>query len=335
MQNLVPAARPVLAFEPVSRKYRYDGWTPERQRGFIAALAETGSVTAAARRINMSAEGAYYLRRQPGADGFRAAWLAALDHWVQRLVDVAIERAIEGVPVPVFHKGEQVGERRWYNDRLTMFILRHHLSDRYGGPGLAPGTRNRATIEREAAENCPVCKARNPASMSEADRARAGAERHDDFMRHYTNKVKAERQARLRGDIVAADFALRQLTEIEFIFCVIDRPEAIVAFWNDMFLHLDDPDPAAGTEDSFGARRALLKQAREAVWAQDAMLRPAPMTQRGLTSAIASGATLDARRTARKEACTQMAAAQAQWEAAATEEGWRALCAGEGAEVMA
>ncbi|WP_430983693.1 hypothetical protein, partial [Escherichia coli] len=81
------------------------------------------------------------------------------------------------------------------------------------------------------------------------------------------------------------------------------------------------PDPAAGTEDSFEARRALLKQASEAVWAQDAMLRPAPMTQRGLTSAIASGATLDARRTARKEACTQMAAAQAQWEAAATEEG--------------
>lgn len=30
-----------------------------------------------------------------------------------------------------------------------------------------------------------------------------------------------------------------------------------------------------------------------------------------------------------------MAAAQAQWEAAATEEGWRAWCAGEGAEVMA
>ncbi|MCP4029606.1 MAG: hypothetical protein GY736_25255, partial [Sphingomonas sp.] len=66
MQNLVPTARPVLAFEPVPRKYRYDGWTPERQHGFIAALAETGPATAAARRINMSAEGAYYLRRQPG-----------------------------------------------------------------------------------------------------------------------------------------------------------------------------------------------------------------------------------------------------------------------------
>src|SRR5262249_35504602 len=37
-----------------------------------------------------------------------------------------------GVPVPVFHKGEQVGERRWYNDRLLMFTLRHHDPERFG-----------------------------------------------------------------------------------------------------------------------------------------------------------------------------------------------------------
>lgn len=63
MQDLVPTFRPVPDFTPVPRKYRYDGWTAERQRGFIAALAETGSVKAAAERINMSPEGAYFLRR--------------------------------------------------------------------------------------------------------------------------------------------------------------------------------------------------------------------------------------------------------------------------------
>ncbi|RJF86097.1 hypothetical protein [Sphingomonas cavernae] len=75
----------------------------------------------------MASEGAYYLRRAPGAEAFRAAWEAALDFGVQNLRDIAVERAIEGVPVPVFHKGEQVGEKRWFNDRLLMFILKHHV----------------------------------------------------------------------------------------------------------------------------------------------------------------------------------------------------------------
>jgi hypothetical protein len=82
MKNLTPVPRdqrpPLPAFTPVPRKYRYDGWTAPRQRAFIEALADTGSVKAAANRINMSTEGAYYLRRQPGAEGFRAAWEAAL-----------------------------------------------------------------------------------------------------------------------------------------------------------------------------------------------------------------------------------------------------------------
>lgn len=67
------------AFEPVPRKYRHDGWTPERQKAFIAALAESGNVTAACEHVGMTPEGAYYLRRQPGAESFRRAWEAALD----------------------------------------------------------------------------------------------------------------------------------------------------------------------------------------------------------------------------------------------------------------
>ena len=58
MQNRTPvarAARPALpAFAPVPRKYRHDGWTPERQVAFIEALADTGSVTRAAGMVSMS-----------------------------------------------------------------------------------------------------------------------------------------------------------------------------------------------------------------------------------------------------------------------------------------
>jgi len=78
-----PGDKPELPdFRPV---LRHDGWPPERQRAFIDALADTGSVKHAAKVVNMSSEDAYYLRRQPGAEEFAAAWLAALDHGIARL----------------------------------------------------------------------------------------------------------------------------------------------------------------------------------------------------------------------------------------------------------
>lgn len=120
-----------LDFTPIPRRYRHDGWTPERQRAFIAALAETGSVKHAAQRVGMSTDGAYQLRRQKGADSFAAAWLAALDQGVQRLEDIALERAINGIEVPVYSYGKLVGTRRVFNDRLLMFLLRNRAHDRY------------------------------------------------------------------------------------------------------------------------------------------------------------------------------------------------------------
>jgi hypothetical protein len=119
-------------FTPVPRHYnRHDGWTPERQRGFIEALADTGSVRAAAHAVNMTPEGAYLLRRHPEAQGFRKAWEAALKLGVQRLEDVAMERALHGVEVPVYHFGAVVGSRRHYNDRLLMFMLRNRATKRF------------------------------------------------------------------------------------------------------------------------------------------------------------------------------------------------------------
>ncbi|MEQ1726070.1 MAG: LysR family transcriptional regulator [Sphingopyxis sp.] len=63
---------------PVLKKPRADGWSPEKQRAFIATLADTGSVTRAARAVNMSREAAYALRRSAHADGFSTAWDAAI-----------------------------------------------------------------------------------------------------------------------------------------------------------------------------------------------------------------------------------------------------------------
>lgn len=120
------------SFTPVPRQCaRHDGWTPERQQCFIEALADSGSVKAAARAVNMSAEGAYHLRRQPGADSFRKAWQAALDCGVSRVEDVAMDRALNGVDVPVYSYGKLVGQRTVYNDRLLMFMLRNRAPERF------------------------------------------------------------------------------------------------------------------------------------------------------------------------------------------------------------
>jgi len=136
MRNKVPVPRENRAalpdFTPVPLRYRHDGWTPERQRGFIEALADTGCVSRATAIVNMSLEGVYYLRRQKGAEEFRAAWNAALDFGVQKLKDIAFERAIEGEMIPVFEKGKLMGYRRKRNDRLLMFCLRHYGQDANG-----------------------------------------------------------------------------------------------------------------------------------------------------------------------------------------------------------
>jgi hypothetical protein len=122
----------LLDFAPVPRRYRHDGWTPERQRAFIGALAVTGCVDRAARMVNIAQTNCYELRRAPGAEGFRRAWDAALDFAVPKLKDIAFQRAIEGELVPVFSGGKLMGFRRKYNDKLLMFCLRHYGQDASG-----------------------------------------------------------------------------------------------------------------------------------------------------------------------------------------------------------
>ena len=122
-----------LDFTPVPRgNERHGGWTAEAQRAFIDALADCASVNGAAQRVGKTASTAYRLRAAAGAASFAAAWDAARQMGISQLEDVAMDRAIKGVEVPVFHKGERVGERRWFDNRLLMSMLRHNRSRRYG-----------------------------------------------------------------------------------------------------------------------------------------------------------------------------------------------------------
>lgn len=123
------AARP---FTPVAVRPRHDGWTPVRQNAFIRALAETANVEEACAAVGMSPRSAYTLRARADGGSFRQAWDLALDYAVTRLADAMMGRALHGVAVPVFYKGEQIGEHRRYDERLGMFILRARAPERYG-----------------------------------------------------------------------------------------------------------------------------------------------------------------------------------------------------------
>ncbi len=195
------AMKPLLDFDPVPRRSRHDGWTPKRQRAFIAALAETGSIRQAAKALNMAAEGAYSLRRQPGAEGFRAAWDAALDHGAEIVDGNALDRSINGVPVPIFQNGKKVGERRVFNERLTMFLLQHRKPQKYG-------RARRGELSAEMGGRADAIREETIA-------------RHDEWMERlsqlYGHRIRAEREARLAGNIPAADFFLRQLTHMEVL----------------------------------------------------------------------------------------------------------------------
>lgn len=71
MNTLSVAA--LLDFDPVPLRYRRDGWTPERQRRYVAALFETGHAGKAARAVGLTEQSAARLRRRPDAVSFDCA----------------------------------------------------------------------------------------------------------------------------------------------------------------------------------------------------------------------------------------------------------------------
>lgn len=113
-------------FEPVpSASRRHDGWTPERQRLFIAALRQIGMVSAAAAAAGMSRKSAYALLKRAGPEsGFARAWREAQTAGRTNVFYTTIGRAIHGVEQPYFYRGIQRGTRRVYNDRLLIAAFR-------------------------------------------------------------------------------------------------------------------------------------------------------------------------------------------------------------------
>jgi hypothetical protein len=118
---------------PVRRRPRHDGWTEEKQRRFIEALADTGLVSHAAKAVGMGRASANRLRRSPHGAAFARAWDAARLHAGAALEDIAFERAIEGIEHNVYNEyGDVVATKHVVNDRMLTFLLSHLKPERYG-----------------------------------------------------------------------------------------------------------------------------------------------------------------------------------------------------------
>jgi hypothetical protein len=63
----------LLEFEPVPRRPRVNGWSPDKQRAFIAVLSATGSKRQSALAIGMQPYGVEQMLKSKGSDSFKAA----------------------------------------------------------------------------------------------------------------------------------------------------------------------------------------------------------------------------------------------------------------------
>jgi hypothetical protein len=359
-----------LEFTPVPRATkRWNGLTDLKQRTFIQLLADSGSVTMAAKAIGTTTSAMYGLRRREGAESFAAAWEAAIEIGARRVLDTLMEHAIHGTPETIIQDGEVVAERRKYNHRAMMWIVSQRFPEKYGSAtglmemsGMSHAMQKlKAKWEGEWRAKYDAEHAAQAEADIEAQEAVLEAERREllplILVKMYQQKVREERQYRLRGKVMSADVTLRQLTHLELYmeYAGLTEPE-ITQFFDRA---ATDPFPW-----ETHASRAIAAH-RIAAWAMDGecendrhselvsesyfspepvepeaqpeptdgqavperpfILRPTPLSHgpKGPPHhAMMAGPNMRARTRARDQAEAQMAEAQRLWEACATEESW-------------
>ena len=126
------AAEPFDGVALEDSRNRLAGWSAERQRVFLAYLADTGSVHLASAAARLTARSAYRLRNRSPA--FAAAWDMAEQLAVGRLSALAFDRAINGRTEQVWHEGQLVAEKKVPSDKLLMWLLARLDPRRFAAP---------------------------------------------------------------------------------------------------------------------------------------------------------------------------------------------------------
>ena len=139
---------------------------------FLRELGAGHSVAAAAQAVGMSRQSAYRLRARLKGQPFDIAWEAAFQHGYDALHQAALERALHGVEETVYHRGELIGTRRHFDERLSCFLLgarNRHGAQRLGRYGAASefwSERWDAMLAR-VAEGPAVCEGESDLAASD------------------------------------------------------------------------------------------------------------------------------------------------------------------------
>ncbi|MEA3036976.1 MAG: hypothetical protein QOH04_2753 [Sphingomonadales bacterium] len=179
----------LLDFEPVPLRYRVDGFSPDVQRAFIAALAVTGSDRQAAIAVGKSPFAVDQLKKHEGNEGFMAAREKALA-MAKADKDRRLAAGVHAITRPAAHW--RPPEPAW---------------------GKA-ATRRRAEEAAALALPPPAANDGAPGGLT-PDAERVQIELLHLLVDKYLLKLREERRARLEGCIAAADFYLRQITCVE------------------------------------------------------------------------------------------------------------------------
>jgi len=224
----------LLDFEPVPRKkQRADGWTPEVQRYFIAALALTGSERQAAHAVGKAQFGVTQLKTAEGNESFMAAHAKAMAFYEAE----RSRRLSEGLQAAAAHAA--------------------HNHGRAPGPPWSGAGPRRAQALAAQRRHTPVLPA--PAA-TEAEEEAAQMEALAGLAKTYMIKLGQEREARLAGRIAEADFYVRQISWFEAMLDLASGDG--LAFLREFRPQGLDPIDIAATPVSL-----LLDDARRAHWA--------------------------------------------------------------------
>ncbi|WP_375270974.1 hypothetical protein [Sphingomonas sp.] len=114
---------------PAPAPTRHDGWTPDRQRSFVEAIAGGDTVEQACRRVALTVSSAYALRRRTNGAAFALAWDGARLLAREALADTLLTRALEGQEETITRADGSTVTRYRHDNRLATHML--HRLDRF------------------------------------------------------------------------------------------------------------------------------------------------------------------------------------------------------------
>lgn len=114
---------------------RADGWTTERQHGFLTDIAAGASIDSAAKAQGLSPSSAYSFRHSAKGAAFSIGWHAAQLLQRQRLADEVSARAFDGQTVTITRADGSTVTRHFYDNRLAMSVLARLDRIAAGQPG--------------------------------------------------------------------------------------------------------------------------------------------------------------------------------------------------------